>query len=116
MPRTTVVAAALLGIVSLAGQAQAQDWPNHPITLVVPFAAGGGVDVSARIQAQRMSELLGQSIVVENMGGAAGMTGGQRVAKAPPDGYTLLIGNSGTHAYSQALHKKPIYNSAADFT
>ena len=99
-----------------AAPAYAQDWPTHPITLVVPFAAGGGVDVSARIQAQRMSEMLGQSIVVENMGGAAGMTGGQRVAKAPPDGYTMLIGNSGTHAYSQALHKKPIYNSVADFT
>jgi tripartite-type tricarboxylate transporter receptor subunit TctC len=115
MTHRILTAAALFALAATA-PAQAQDWPTHPITLVVPFAAGGGVDVSARIQAQRMSELLGQSIVVENMGGAAGMTGGLRVAKAPPDGYTLLIGNSGTHAYSQALHKKPIYNSVADFT
>ena len=95
--------------------AAAQEWPTRPITLVVPFAAGGGVDVSARIQAQHMSELLGQSIIVENVGAAAGMAGGQRVAKAAPDGYTLLIGNTGTQAYNQALYKKPLYNAATDF-
>src|SRR6266508_2422935 len=100
---------------ALTGAASAQDWPTRPITLVVPFAAGGGVDVSARIQAQHMSELLGQSIVVENIGAAAGMAGGLRVAKAPPDGYTLLIGNSGTHAFNQSLYKKPLYNAATDF-
>jgi tripartite-type tricarboxylate transporter receptor subunit TctC len=107
------IAAALS--IALAGAASAQDWPTRPITLVVPFAAGGGVDVSARIQAQHMSELLGQSIVVENIGAAAGMAGGLRVAKAPPDGYTLLIGNSGTHAFNQSLYKKPLYNAATDF-
>jgi len=101
--------------IGLTGAASAQDWPTRPITLVVPFAAGGGVDVSARIQAQHMSELLGQSIVVENIGAAAGMAGGLRVAKAPPDGYTLLIGNSGTHAFNQSLYKKPLYNAATDF-
>src|SRR6266536_2454255 len=101
--------------IALTGAASAQDWPTRPITLVVPFAAGGGVDVSARIQAQHMSELLGQSIVVENIGAAAGMAGGLRVAKAQPDGYTLLIGNSGTHAFNQSLYKKPLYNAAADF-
>jgi tripartite-type tricarboxylate transporter receptor subunit TctC len=85
------------------------------MTLVVPFAAGGGVDVSARIQAQKMGELLGQSIVVANMGGASGMTGAAHVAKSAPDGYTMLIGNSGTQAYSQALNKVPLYNSATDF-
>ena len=87
-----------------------------PITLIVPFAAGGGVDVSARIQAQRMSELLGQPIVVENIGAAAGMAGSLRVAKADPDGYTMLIGNSGTHAFNQSLYKTPLYNSVTDFT
>jgi tripartite-type tricarboxylate transporter receptor subunit TctC len=107
------IAAALS--IALAGAASAQDWPTRPITLVVPFAAGGGVDVSARIQAQHMSELLGQTIVVENIGAAAGMAGGLRVAKAPPDGYTLLIGNSGTHAFNQSLYKKPLYNAATDF-
>ncbi len=94
----------------------AQDWPSRPMTLVVPFAAGGGVDVSARIQAQGMSERLGQPIVVDNMGGAAGMTGALHVAKADPDGYTILIGNSGTQAFSQSLHKEPLYNSLTDFT
>ena len=73
-----------------------EDWPTRPITLIVLLAAGGGVDVSARIQAQGMSERLGQPIVVENMGGAGGMTGAQRVARADLDGYMMLIGNSGT--------------------
>jgi tripartite-type tricarboxylate transporter receptor subunit TctC len=81
----------------------------------VAHAAGGGIDVSARIQAQRMGELLGQSIVIENVGAAAGMAGGARVAKAPPDGYTLLIGNTGTHAFNQSLYKKPLYDAATDF-
>ena len=112
MPRTMLVAAAL---VALTGAATAQNWPTRPITLMVPFAAGGGIDVSVRIQAQHMSELLGQSIVVDNVGAAAGTIGSQRVAKAAPDGYTLLIGNSGTHAYSQSLYKRPLYNSVTDF-
>jgi tripartite-type tricarboxylate transporter receptor subunit TctC len=98
------------------GQAFADTWPSRPITLIVPFAAGGGVDLSARIQAQRMGELLGQPIVVENIGAAGGMAGSARVAKADPDGYTMLIGNSGTHAYSQSLYKAPLYNSLTDFT
>jgi putative tricarboxylic transport membrane protein len=78
---TTAATAALL---ALTATAAAQDWPSRPITLVVPFAAGGGVDVSVRIQAQHMSELLGQSIVVDNIGAAAGTVGSQRVAKAAP--------------------------------
>jgi tripartite-type tricarboxylate transporter receptor subunit TctC len=110
----TVMAVALASI-TLAHGAAAQDWPTRPITLIVPFSAGGGIDTSARIQAQRMGELLGQSIVGENVGAAAGMAGGQRVAKAAPDGYTLLIGNTGTHAYNQTLYKKPLYNAATDF-
>lgn len=109
-------AVAVLACAMAAAPAFAQNWPTRPITLVVPFAPGGGVDVSARIQAQRMGELLGQSIVVDNMGGAAGMTGAQHVAKSAPDGYTLVMGNSGTHAFSQALYKKPLYNSITDFT
>lgn len=104
-----------LAAVLAASAAAAQEYPSRPITLIVPFAAGGGVDVSARIQAQHMSELLGQPIVVENVGAAAGTTGALRVAKAAPDGYTMLIGNSGTQAYSQALSKKPPYNSVTDF-
>ncbi len=106
----------LAASIALTGTAAAQMWPTRPITLIVPFAPGGGVDASARIQAQHMSELLGQPILAENVGAAAGMVGSARVAKAEPDGYTLLIGNTGTHAYNQALYKKPLYNAATDFT
>jgi len=115
--RLSVIAAILAAILPASGTpAGAQDWPARPITLIVPFAAGGGVDVSARIQAAGMSVLLGQPIVVENVGAAAGLEGSLRVAKADPDGYTMLIGNSGTHAFSQALYKTPLYNSVTDFT
>jgi tripartite-type tricarboxylate transporter receptor subunit TctC len=102
--------------VALGSAASAQNWPTRPITMVIPFAPGGGIDASGRIQAQRMGELLGQTIVVENLGAAAGTIGSQRVAKAAPDGYTFLMGNSGTHAYSQGMRKQPIYNSITDFT
>jgi tripartite-type tricarboxylate transporter receptor subunit TctC len=86
------------------------------MTLVVPFAAGGGVDLSARIQAQRMGEILGHNVIVENVGAAGGMTGSLRVARAAPDGYAFLIGNSGTHVYSQTLFRKPPYSAVEDFT
>ncbi|HEU5276146.1 MAG TPA: tripartite tricarboxylate transporter substrate binding protein [Xanthobacteraceae bacterium] len=113
--RVSVVAALALGT-ALAVQARAQDYPTRPIVLMVPFAPGGGIDASARVQGQRLSEILGVPIVVENNGAAAGMAGSLRVANATPDGYTMLIGNSGTHVYSQALYKKPLYNSLTDFT
>jgi tripartite-type tricarboxylate transporter receptor subunit TctC len=100
---------------ALSAQAAAQTWPSRPITLVVPFAAGGGVDTSARIQAAKLGELLGQPIVAENVGAAAGMVGSARVAKGEPDGYLFLIGNTGTHAYSQSVNKVPLYNAATDF-
>ncbi|HUL93864.1 MAG TPA: tripartite tricarboxylate transporter substrate-binding protein [Burkholderiales bacterium] len=99
---------------ALSAPAAAQ-WPLRPITLVIPFAPGGGVDASARIQAQALGDLLGQPIISENMGAAAGMVGSARVAKGEPDGYLLLIGNTGTHAYSQSVNKKPLYNAATDF-
>ena len=96
--------------------AAAQEWPTRTITLVVPFAPGGGVDISARLQAQAIGDILGQNVIVENIGGGAGMTAGARVAHASPDGYTFMIGNTGTHAYNQSLYKKPLYNSVTDFT
>ena len=108
------LAAAVLSA-ALSASAAAQTWPARPITLIVPFAAGGGVDTSARIQAAKLGELLGQPIIVENIGAAAGMVGSARVAKGEPDGYLFLIGNTGTHAYSQSLNKKPLYDAAADF-
>src|SRR5262245_56007926 len=113
MRKAMLITAAAL--IALTGAASAQDWPSRPITMVIPFAPGGGIDASGRIQALHMGELLGQTIVVENIGAAAGMTGSQRVAKAPPDGYTFLMGNTGTHAYNQTLYKKPLYDAAADF-
>jgi tripartite-type tricarboxylate transporter receptor subunit TctC len=108
--------ALLLSLSAAPRSAVAQNYPTRPLTLVVPFAAGGGVDVNARILAQRMGEALGQTIVIENVGAAAGMAGGARVVKAAPDGYTFEIGNVGTHAYNQTLYKKPLYNAATDFT
>ena len=111
--RKTMIAAALTASATLAA---AQDWPVRTMTLVVPFAAGGGVDLSARIQAQRMGEMLGHNVIVENVGAAGGMTGSLRVARAAPDGYTFLIGNSGTHVYSQTLFRKPPYSAVEDFT
>lgn len=107
--------AALLALLCFGTTTAAQDWPNRPLTLVVPFAAGGGIDTTARVQALALSEVLGQSVIVENIGAAGGTVGSTRVAKSPPDGYTFLIGNSGTHAYSQSLYKKRPYDAAADF-
>ena len=111
--RLALAAAAVLA--ALTAPAPAQDWPSRPITLIVPFAAGGGVDASARLQALAIGEILGQTIVVENVGAAAGTIGSARVAKAAPDGYTMLIGNSGTQVYSQSLYKKKPYDAVADF-
>jgi tripartite-type tricarboxylate transporter receptor subunit TctC len=93
----------------------AQGYPTRPITMVVPFAAGGAVDTTARNLAPRLSEVLGQQVVVENIGGAGGMTAASRVAKAAPDGYQILLGNAGTHAINQTLYKRPLYDAVADF-
>src|ERR1700704_596817 len=106
-----IVAAPLM----LAGAAKAEDWPTHPLTMINPFAAGGPNGVVARLFAQRMGEVLGQPVIVENVAGAGGMTGADRVAKAAPDGYTFLQGTVGTQAQNQSLFKKPSYNSTTDF-
>jgi tripartite-type tricarboxylate transporter receptor subunit TctC len=108
--------AALAVLFSLTGTALAQNYPTRPITMIIPFAAGGPTDVLGRIVGARMSELLGQQIVIENVGGAGGMTGSKRVADAKPDGYTAGIGTVGTHAQGQTLYKRPLYNSQTDFT
>jgi len=109
-----MVTAALAAIL-LTGAATAQDYPNRPITMVIPFAAGGPTDVLGRVVAARMSEILGQQVVVENIGGAGGMTGSKRVATAAPDGYQMVLGTVGTHARGQTLYKKPLYNSMTEF-
>ena len=107
----------LLAAVSLAVATgvKAEDWPARPLTMINPFAAGGPNDVPARLFAQRMGEILGQPIILENVGGAGGMNGADRVAKAAPDGYTFLLGTVGTQAQNQTLFKKPAYNSTTDF-
>src|SRR5215510_8725920 len=105
---------AALGVALLA-PAQAQDYPNRPITMMISFTAGSSIDVAGRIVAARMAEILGHAIVIENVGGAGGMVGAARVAKGAPDGYTILFGNSATQTYSQSLYKAPLYNAATEF-
>jgi tripartite-type tricarboxylate transporter receptor subunit TctC len=115
MRLATLLLGAAASLTALAAPTAAQEWPTRTITLIVPFAPGGGIDSSARLQAAVLSEVLGQTIVIENVGAAAGTIGSARVAKAAPDGYTFLVGNSGTHAYSQSLYKKKPYDAVADF-
>jgi len=103
-------------LLAVAGTALAQTYPARPLTMIIPFAAGGPTDVLGRVMAQRMGEILGQQVVVENVGGAGGMTGSKRVVDAAPDGYTFVLGTVGTHAQSQTMYKKPLYNTVADFT
>ena len=105
--------AAALSLVSLA--AAAQTWPARTITLIVPFPPGGSTDVSARVAADHMSKTLGQQIVVQNVGGAGGTTGSTRAMQAEPDGYTILMGQMGTHAAAPALYPKLAYKPDADF-
>src|SRR5437660_5884320 len=112
----TLIGAAVAGSLALVGSAAAQDWPTRPVTMVIPFAAGGPQDTIGRVVAQRMSEILGQQVVIENVGGAGGMTGSKRAADAPPDGYTFVLGSVGTHAQNQTLYKKPAYHADTDFT
>jgi tripartite-type tricarboxylate transporter receptor subunit TctC len=111
------ISGAALGVLlGLTGMAQGQSYPTKPMTMIIPFAAGGPTDVLGRVLAARMSEILGQQVVVENVGGAGGMTGSRRVADAAPDGYTMVLGTVGTHAQGQTLYKKPLYSSVNDFT
>jgi tripartite-type tricarboxylate transporter receptor subunit TctC len=108
--------AAVLGALLLSTAfTAADDWPTRPVTMVVPFAAGGPADAIGRLLAARVSETLGQEVIVENIGGGGGMLGGSRVARAAPDGYQFVLGNMGTHAANQTLYKAPLYNAATDF-
>src|SRR5262245_17386889 len=107
---------ALAGLLALTGTAPAQEWPTRPVTMVVAYAAGGPVDTIGRILAAGLSSVLGQQVIVENTGGAGGMTGAYRVVKAAPDGYTFLLGGLANLAQNQVLYKNPLYNAATDFT
>ncbi len=116
MLRKMLLAAAAAGLMIAPGTASAQDFPTRPMTMIIPFAAGGPTDVLGRVVAARMGEVLGQQVVVENVGGAGGQTGSKRVEQSKPDGYTFVLGTVGTHAQSQTLSRKPLYDAANDFT
>ena len=98
-----------------AGAARADDYPSRPIRLIVPYAAGGGADSVARIVAKRVSETIGQTIVIENRGGAGSIIGTELVKKSDPDGYTLLLGQSGPISINPAIYKKLPYDPLKDF-
>jgi tripartite-type tricarboxylate transporter receptor subunit TctC len=110
----TLATAAAFAISLLA--VRADDWPSRPVTMVVPFGAGSASDVVGRILAAGLAGPLGQQVVIENVGGAGGMTGVLRVAKAAPDGYQFALASVDTIAINQSAYKKPLYNSKADFT
>ncbi|TFY98652.1 Bug family tripartite tricarboxylate transporter substrate binding protein [Ramlibacter rhizophilus] len=125
MPRSTRrFLAAALGLSLACGAAVAQspasapatDWPTRPVRLVVPFPPGGSTDVVARLIGEKLTQSLGQPVVVDNRAGAGGTTGSDLVAKAAPDGYTFLMGTSSTHAIAPSLYAKPPYDPSRDFT
>lgn len=109
-----VLSCALLAFAAVA--AQAQPYPNKPIRLVAPFPPGGEIDLVARGLGQKMTESMGQPVVVENVAGAAGAIGSERVAKSAPDGYTILLGATTTHGINPALNAKLPYDAVKDFT
>lgn len=115
--RRTALAAGLsmLAATALTGPAAAQTFPVRPVTLVVPFAAGGSTDLVARVIAAKMSDILGQQVVVQNVGGGGGSIGAAQVARADPDGYTMLMGTVATHALNPLILKTKPYDAEKDF-
>ena len=109
-------AAALLGAAFACGAASAQDYPTRPITLIVPFPAGGGVDVIGRIVADKLSAELGQPVIIDNRGGAAGVIGTRVAARSAPDGYTLVMATSGSIAINPNLYANPGYRTLKDLS
>jgi len=112
MKRFIIALAAALG---LSTAASAQTYPTHPITVIVPFAAGGPTDVVARIVGEHMSKVLGQQLVIENVVGAGGTTATTRAAQAQPDGYTIEMGHMGTHGAAPGMYPKLRYSPTKDF-
>jgi len=109
------LAAAALALMAHAHGAAAQTYPSRPITMIVPFAPGGGTDVAARLVSEHLARTLGQQIVIQNVVGAGGTIGSTRAMRADPDGYTILMGQMGTHATSVALYPNLAYNPETDF-
>src|SRR5260370_17502859 len=114
MRSLSVVVALVAAVVSIA-RARAQTYPARPITLIVPFAAGGAVDITARIVAEHMARTLGQQVVMENVVGAGGTIAWTRAMPANPDGYTVMLGHLGTHAFAVALYPNLPYKPDVDF-
>ena len=112
LSRTALLLALTLGV---SASALAQDYPTRPITVIVPFAAGGTTDVVTRIVAEHMARSLGQTLVIENAPGAGGTTGSTKAKRATPDGYTILTGQMGTHAASVGLYPNLPYDPRTDF-
>jgi tripartite-type tricarboxylate transporter receptor subunit TctC len=115
MPRLAMQLLSVVAVILCGDNVRADDWPNRSITFVVPYAAGGPTDTVGRLFAQHMSETLGRPIIVENVPGAGGMTGANRVTLAAPDGYQVLFGGSGNLVFNQILYAKPVFNSLTDF-
>lgn len=115
MNRRNLLAAAAAALVAGASPVAAQTYPSRPITMIIPFAAGGPTDVVARIVAESMSRNLGQAIVIENVSGAGGTTGSTRLTSQAADGYSIMIGHTGTHAASVALYPNLRYHPVNDF-
>ncbi|KAA2212368.1 Bug family tripartite tricarboxylate transporter substrate binding protein [Teichococcus oryzae] len=115
MKRRTLIAATS-GLLALPAVARAQGWKaQRPVTMQVPFSAGGPTDVMARLLAQKMSAILGQPVPVENVGGAGGILGTQRTSRAEPDGYTIGLGHMGTHSANPSFYKSLPYDPVASF-
>src|SRR5580704_14038863 len=114
MPIKMLHAAAIL-FSSTATLASQTAYPSRPITMVVAFAAGGSTDLIARVLAQRMGSVLGQTVIVENKGGADGAIGTAAVTRAAPDGYTVILSTTSTHVINPLLYKTISYNPATDF-
>ena len=109
------VALCIAASIALFAPASAQVYPSRPITLIVPFPAGGSVDAMARIAAERLTVALGQQIIIDNRGGAAGVIGTRAAAKAAPDGYTMVMSTSGTTSINPSLYVNPGYDPLKDF-
>src|SRR5438128_10064591 len=104
-----------LATIAWAGLADAQSFPSRPVRMIVPFPPGGGTDILARPIAQKLSEKWGQTVVVDNRGGAGGNIGTKAAADAEPDGYTIILGVQGTHAVNPSLYSNPGFDTMRDF-
>ncbi len=110
-----VLLTAVTGLAALPCTASAQAYPNRPVRIVVPFPAGGGADIFARLVGKKLSETMGQQFVADNRAGASGIIGCELVARAAPDGYTLLLGTTGTHSTNPVVYRKLPYDALKDF-